>query len=113
MKIAMPYLNGTVDEYFGRNGEFIIVEADDGMITGKKILTSETALGDLVGMFQNEGVEVVIANVISRPVVEMFFYNGIRVITRASGEVEQVAKDFLSGELLTGAACRGSGNHAR
>lgn len=107
MKIAMPYLNGMVDKYFGRNGEFIIIEAENGTITGKKILAGETAPGDLVGIFQDEGVEVVIVNVISRPLVELFFYNGIRIITRASGDAEQVARDFLNGELRTGASCRG------
>ncbi|MDD4237520.1 MAG: NifB/NifX family molybdenum-iron cluster-binding protein [Desulfotomaculaceae bacterium] len=111
MKIAIPYQGGYVNDNLGSSSEFIVIEAENGIITGKKILTSGADHGNLVSMLQAEGVEVIIANLISRPLTEMLFYNGMRVITRASGEAEKVAKDFLSGNLVTGAACRDGGNH--
>lgn len=107
MKIAIPYLGGTVNQNLGTTREFIVFEAENGMITGKKMLTMETDHGDLVSILQSEGVEVIIGNLISRPLIEMLYYSGMRVITRASGEAEKVARDFLSGELVTGTACRG------
>jgi len=110
MKIVMPYLGGNINQNFGSSSEFIIIEAENGMITGKKILTTGTDHGELVNMLEAEGVEVVIANIISRPFVDMLSYKGMQIITRASGEAEQVARDFLSGELVTGPTCRGSKN---
>lgn len=107
MKIAMPHLAGYISENFGGSNEFVIIEAQDGIITGKKFLTSGNDHSDLVGMLKAEGVEVVIANRISRPLTEMLYYSGMEVIARANGEVEIAARDYLSGQLVTGHACRG------
>lgn len=107
MKIVMPHLAGYISDNFGASSEFIIFEAEEGIITGKKVLASESDHQDLVSMLKDEGVEVVIANRISRPLTEMLFYSGMRVVNRASGEVDRAVRDFLNGELETGQACRG------
>lgn len=108
MKIAMPHLAGYISDNFGGSSEFIIFETEDGTITGKSILKSEIDHKDLASTLKAEGVEVVIANRISRPLIEMLFFSGMEVITRASGEVEKVVRDFLNGELVTGQACKGT-----
>lgn len=110
MKIAMPYQAGFISQHFGASSEFVLFEVENGTITGKKILISEDH-SNLVSVFQEEGVKTVIVNIISRPLLEMLFYSGIQVVTRATGEVEQVARDFLKGELVTGSPCRSGDQH--
>jgi predicted Fe-Mo cluster-binding NifX family protein len=106
MKIAMPYQGGYVSEHLGRSNQFIVFEAENGEITGRKILTCEDH-GNLANLFKAEGVDVVIGNLISRPLLDMIYFSGMEVITRAYGEAEKVAADYIRGELETGSACRG------
>ncbi|HBC93507.1 MAG TPA: hypothetical protein DCZ10_11605 [Pelotomaculum sp.] len=102
MKIAMPTRDGNINDHFTSNREFVVFDTYVGKITSKKILTNETLdYKNLVNMLQAEGVEVIIAGRIGRPVVEMLFYTGLQVITGASGEVEKVANDFANGQLVT------------
>ncbi|MDD4239550.1 MAG: NifB/NifX family molybdenum-iron cluster-binding protein [Desulfotomaculaceae bacterium] len=113
MKIAMPNRDGNVNDHFGSNREFIVFDTDNGKIIGKKTLTNENLDYEyLICMLQAEGVKVIIAGRIGRPVVEMLLYTGLQVITGISGEVEKVASDFLSGQLVTGAEqCKCGGQH--
>jgi len=67
---------------------------------------------NLISMLQAEGVEVIIAGRIGRPVAEILLHTGLQVITGVSGEVEKVANDFLTGQLVTGADhCKCGGQH--
>lgn len=114
MKIAMPYLNGQVNAHFGTSREFVVLEAEDGKITGKKILTNEVLHnhGGLASMLSAEGVDAIITGGIGRPMAEALQRTGLQVISGASGEVEKVALDFLSGQLVTGGSqCDCGGHH--
>lgn len=114
MKIAMPYLNGQVNAHFGSSRAFVVVETENGQITGKKILTNEVLHnhGGLASMLKAEGVEVIITGGIGRPMAEALQQTGLQVISGASGEVEKVAADFLSGQLVTtGGQCSCGGHH--
>jgi predicted Fe-Mo cluster-binding NifX family protein len=114
MKIAMPYLNGQVNAHFGSSREFVVIETENGKVTGKKILTNEILHkhGGLASMLSAEGVGVIITGGIGRPMAEALQRTGLQVISGASGEVEKVALDFLSGQLVTGGGqCNCGGHH--
>lgn len=114
MKIAMPYLNGQVNPHFGSSREFIVFEAENGKITGKKILTNEALHnhGGLAGMLKSEGVDIIITGGIGQPMAMALQRTGLRVISGASGDAEKAATDFLSGRLVTmGGQCSCGGHH--
>ena len=113
MKIAMPYINGNVNPHFGSSREFIIFDTSDGKVTGKKIINNETLHnhGGLARILKSEGVEVVIPGGIGRPMINALHDAGFKVITGAAGEVEKVAGDYLTGQLVPAPAicsCGGS-----
>ncbi len=113
MKIAMPHLEGKVNPHFGTSREFIVVEAENGQITGKKIITNEVMHnhGGLAMMLKAEGAEVVITGGIGRPMADALQRSGFKVITGAAGDVEQVAGAYLSGSLVTGGVSCDCGGH--
>lgn len=114
MKIAMPYKEGRVNEHFGSSQEFVVIEAENGKITGKKTVTNEIMHnhGGLAQLLKAEGVEVVITGGIGRPMAEALESVGFKVITGAAGEVEKIAGDFLSGQLISRpVVCNCGGHH--
>lgn len=116
IRIAMPYKDGRVNEHFGSSREFVVVETENGVIKGKKVLTNDMLHdhGGLARMLGAEGVDVVITGGIGQPMVEALQLAGFKVVTGASGEVEQVALDFLSGRLVSRpirCACGGHHGH--
>jgi predicted Fe-Mo cluster-binding NifX family protein len=114
MKIAMPYLDGNLNPHFGTSREFIVIEAEEGNITGKKIITNEILHnhGGLALLLQSEGAGVVITGGIGKPMANALQQAGFAVITGASGDAEQIAKDFLKGTLVTGpTSCSCGGHH--
>ncbi len=116
MKIAMPHLEGKVNPHFGTSREFVIVETENGKVTGKKIVTNEIMHnhGGLARMLKSEGADVIITGGIGMPMANALKMEGFEVITGASGEVEQVAGDYLGGRLVsraTGCACGGHHGH--
>jgi predicted Fe-Mo cluster-binding NifX family protein len=114
MKIAMPYLDGNLNPHFGTSREFVVIEAEEGNITGKKIITNEILHnhGELALLLKTEGAGVVITGGIGRPMANALQQAGFAVITGASGDAEQIAKDFLKGTLVTGpSSCSCGGHH--
>lgn len=114
MKIAMPYLDGKLNPHFGTSREFIVFDSENGSITGKKIISNEVLHnhGGLALLLKAEGANVVIAGGIGRPMAQALEQAGFGVLSGASGDAEQVAKDFLDGTLVTGQAqCSCGGHH--
>ncbi len=114
MKIAMPYLDGKLNPHFGTSREFIVFDSEKGNITGKKIITNEIMHnhGGLAQLLKAEGANVVIAGGIGRPMAQALQQAGFGVLTGASGDAEQGAKDVLDGTLVTGGAeCSCGGHH--
>jgi len=117
LRFAMPHREGRVNEHFGSSREFIVVETENGVIKGKKILTNEMLHdhGGLARMLGAEGVDVVITCGIGRPMAEALQLAGFKVVTGASGEVERVVQEFLSGQLVSlpvQCSCGGHHGHA-
>lgn len=120
MKIAMPYNQGNVNEHFGISQEFIIFNVENGQIKGEKIISSagrQHNHGGLASLFNQEGVDVVIAGGMGPPMLNALQASGLQVITGASGDAATVASDYLSGRLVTGATgcnhhCGGHEHHS-
>jgi predicted Fe-Mo cluster-binding NifX family protein len=113
MKIVMPLLDGKINPHFGTSREFVVFEAEEGHVKGSKIVTNEILHnhGGLAIMLRSEGANVVITGGIGRPMADALQQAGFAVITGASGEVEQVVKDFLNGTLVTGPGTCSCGGH--
>lgn len=114
MKIAMPYLDGKLNPHFGSSREFVVIDSENGKITGKKIINNEVLHnhGGLAHLLKAEGANVIIAGGIGRPMAQALQQAGFGVLTGASGEAEQVAQDFLDGKLVTGTStCNCVGHH--
>ncbi|KUK82090.1 MAG: hypothetical protein XD97_0505 [Pelotomaculum thermopropionicum] len=116
VKIAMPYLKGKVNPHFGNSREFVIIEVEDGKIKGQNILSNENLHdhGGLAHLLKTEGVNVIITGGMGRPMANALYHEGFNVITGASGEVEEVAQEFLAGRLAsgpTGCGCGCGGPH--
>ncbi|BAF59764.1 uncharacterized conserved protein [Pelotomaculum thermopropionicum SI] len=101
MKIAIPYKDGKINGHFGGSSEFIVFEIENGKILGKKILVNESQhnYAKLTQMLSNEGVEVIIAGSMGRPMANSLAQSGFRVITGVSGDAEKAAAEFMSGQL--------------
>lgn len=105
MKLAMPYSEGRINEHFGMSREFVIFDLVEGKIAEKKIISNSGLQHNhsgIAGLFVSEGVEVVIAGGMGPPMANALRGIGLQVLTGASGEVEKVAADYLSGHLVTG-----------
>ena len=114
LRIAMPHRDGRVNEHFGSSREFIVVETENRVIKGKKVLTNEMLHdhGGLARMLAAEEVDVVITGGIGRPMAEALQLAGFKVVTGASGEVEKVVQDYLSGQLVSRPVqCSCGGHH--
>jgi len=116
VKIAMPYLQGRINEHFGISQEFIVFDVNEGKINDKKVISSrgrEHNHGGLAELLIREGVNVIIAGGMGPPMEYALNSAGFKVITGASGEAEKAVSDFISGQLVTSSiGCNhGCGEH--
>lgn len=102
MKIAMPKNGDMLNPHFGQSKSFLIVTAENGQITDRKEIGSETMQHNhagLSGLFINEGVSLVITGGIGQPALEALQEKGLSVIRGAAGRCEDVLARYLSGTL--------------
>lgn len=114
MKIAMPHKEGKVNEHFGSSREFMVVETEQRSIKDKKVLTNEMLHdhGGLARLLAAEKVDVVITGGIGQPMLEALQAAGFKVVTGASGDVDRVVGEFLSGQLVSRPVrCSCGGHH--
>ena len=116
MKLAMPFENGKVNQHFGRSREFIVVDVEDGTIKARKIVSADQLQHNhegLAGLMKSEHVDVVITGGIGAKALIALEESGLRVISGASGSIEETVVSFVRGELDTGKAscCNHHGEH--
>jgi predicted Fe-Mo cluster-binding NifX family protein len=100
MKIAIATDNGEVSQHFGRCPEFTIANIPDTQTVKKKTVKNPGhKTGFLPKFFKEHGVEVVIAGGAGFRAQDLFDELGIRLITGASGKVDEVIQQFISGKL--------------
>ncbi len=104
MKIALPVDNRDVNQHFGRSNEFAIIEIEGNEIKDSKTVSAAGLAhnhGGLAGLLKNEDVEVVIVGGIGPMAQRALEQFGMKVITGARGAIEDVAKMFAVGQLVS------------
>jgi predicted Fe-Mo cluster-binding NifX family protein len=113
MKIAIASDGGMVTEHFGHCEEFIIFETKGRDIVKKETIKNPGHRPGFLPNFLNDfGVEVVISGGMGSGAIEIFNEKGIKVITGAKGDVQDVIISFVNGTLAsTGSVCHEHQHH--
>lgn len=103
MKIALPTRNGIIDDHFGHCDHYTIMTLDEGKkIISKEAMDSPEGCGcksDIAPVLANKGVKVMLAGNMGQGAVNILTQNGIEVIRGCSGPVEDVAAQWIAGDL--------------
>ncbi len=102
MIIAIPYVDGGVNQHFGRSQAFVIAEVADGRVVSKTIQPVgdlQHDHGGLARFLQDHGTEVVLAGGMGAPMQEALKAAGFTLYCGVSGEVDEVLKAFLAGDM--------------
>lgn len=109
MKIAVPTRDGVVDDHFGHCAYYTIfaIEADGSLRSST--LPSPEGCGcksNIASVLQAEGVRVMLAGNMGAGAKNVLERHGIKVIRGQRGEVEQLVRDYLAGQVHdSGEAC--------
>lgn len=109
VKIAVPTRDGVVDDHFGHCAYYTIfaVEADGSL--SSTTLPSPEGCGcksNIASVLQAEGVRVMLAGNMGAGAKNVLERHGIKVIRGQRGEVEQLVRDYLAGQVHdSGEAC--------
>jgi len=105
MKVAFPSNGKVISEHFGHCTSFKVFEIDEN----KKVVQQftienhgEHQPGVLPNMLKEKGINVVIAGGIGQKAVQFFNDMGIKIISGASGLIEENLEQFLNGLLEDG-----------
>lgn len=114
MRLAIPNDNGMVNQHFGQSKEFVIIEMSGQEIKDKKIVSAAELAHNhsgLAGLLENEKVEAAILGGIGPYALEALREKGFKVITGISGNIEDVARTYAKGELVSrNVVCNHSGH---
>lgn len=102
MKIAMPKNGEMINQHFGRSESFAIITlAEDKIVDIHEVSASSLAHnhGGLANLLLSSDVSLVITGGIGGGMVTALQEQGLKVIRGASGKIEDVIKDYLSGKL--------------
>lgn len=102
MKIAVPKNGDMINQHFGRSESFAIVTLVEDKITDIQEISAASLAhnhGGLASMILNSGASVVITGGIGGGMFNALQENGLKVIRGASGKIEDVIADYLSGKL--------------
>ncbi len=100
MKLAIPVWQERISPVFDVAGQLVLVELFDGqeVARGEQII-GETTISDRTAKLAELGVETLICGGISQPLETGLVDQGIRVIARICGNVEEVLAAFAAGRL--------------
>jgi predicted Fe-Mo cluster-binding NifX family protein len=115
MKIAVPTRANQVDEHFGHCEMYtVFTVSENGSITDAEMVPSPQGCGcksDIAAVLRQKGVAVMLAGNMGMGAVNVLNTHGIQVFRGCSGEVQQVAMAYISGELTdSGESCRHLGH---
>lgn len=113
MLICIAAEHGKVCAHFGHCEEFALFEADGGDVRLNKHMPNPGhAPGTLPPLLKEWGVTHVIAGGMGNRAVALFQSMGIDVVTGAQGDLEEVARAFVRGDLVTQEnVCDHTGEH--
>jgi len=100
MIVAITYENGNVFMHYGKTRQFAIYDIDNNIITNKKIIDcgeySHHTLADLLAL---NNVDTLICGGCGMHAVESLEAKNIKIFNNASGNVDDVIKEFIAGNL--------------
>ncbi len=103
MKIGVAREGNMVSEHFGQCQGFVIFTVEDKkIIEREEIQNPGHAPGVLPQLMADHNVDVVLAGGMGPKAVDNFCMHGIEVYIGVSGEIDQVASDFIDGTLEQG-----------
>lgn len=110
MKIAVPTRDNMVDSHFGHCDSYTIFTIDnDKEIIGKETLPSPQGCGcksNIASVLQEKGVSIMLAGNMGTGALNVLNGHGIMVYRGCSGDVEELVKLFLSGDVAdSGESC--------
>jgi len=115
MRIALPSNGTEVDEHFGHCQCFTIFDIDDAnKIVSEETLTPPPGCGcksNIVPQLASMGVSVMLAGNMGGGAVNVLASHGIKAIRGCSGNVHQVTRAWLEGNVDdSGAGCQSHGS---
>jgi predicted Fe-Mo cluster-binding NifX family protein len=111
MKIALPTQQNIVNSHFGHCEFFTVFTIDDQskQITAQEKITSPEGCGcksNIAHILSDMGVTVMLAGNMGDGAVNVLSSAGIKVLRGCSGDVKEVATNWLSGTLSdSGESC--------
>ena len=100
MRIAVTYENEMVGQHFGRTEQFKIFDVENGNVIAEKVIdTNGTGHGALAGFLRAAEVEALICGGIGMGARVALEEVGIKLFPGVTGNVDEVVKDYLSGNL--------------
>ncbi len=102
MKIAVPSINGQVDEHFGHCKEFLVFRAEGGGLVEDGVISSLEGCGCKSGVaaeLARAGVTHLVAGNMGEGAIRVLASHGIKVARGASGNAKAAAQAFLDGDL--------------
>ena len=109
MKIAVPTKDRMVDNHFGHCDHYTIFTVNSGEVKMKELLPSPQGCGcksGIVLVLRQKGVRVMLAGNIGNGALEVLKSNGIEVVRGCSGNVDDLVRSYLAGEVKdNGEAC--------
>ncbi len=109
-------LEAPVSPHFGRCPYYVLVDVEEGRITGVQTVDnpylSHHEPGAVPGFIRQQGVQVMLTGGMGRRAVEFFTGFGIQPVTGASGIVQEALSRYLKGELTGVAPCAESVAHS-
>jgi len=113
MKIAVPSLDGLVDEHFGHCKEFMIFRVEKDALIEEQPIPSLSGCGcksGVASVLARSGVTHLVAGNMGEGAVRVLGSQGIVVVRGASGSARAAAEAFAKGTLAdSGVGCAGHG----
>jgi predicted Fe-Mo cluster-binding NifX family protein len=100
MKIAIPTDGKNVAPHFGRCPDFTILEVKGDEIISRDVIENPGHQPGYIPEFlKGMGVDTIIAGGMGPRAIEMFGKNDIGYILGAEGDIEDVVRSYMKGEL--------------
>lgn len=98
MKIAVPYIDGAINEHFGKSAQFRIYTVENGNIVDATTYDSEGQGHDAVSAFlASKEVNVVICSNIGEGSMHALASAGIQIIPGITGDADMIVGGILDG----------------
>ncbi|WP_430811164.1 MULTISPECIES: NifB/NifX family molybdenum-iron cluster-binding protein [unclassified Carboxylicivirga] len=115
MKLAIPTKNNVVDDHFGHCEAYTIITADaEQNILDTEIMAAPAGCGcksNIAAVLQQKGISVMLAGNMGTGALNALNSHGIRVFRGCSGDVMQVAQNYLNNKVEdSGIGCQQHGH---